>query len=86
MKNLFDFSVVPKKGEELFEELFVNEKIRVEKIFSNELKNGQWYDQEGDELVFLLQGKATLEYEDRKKDLLAGDIEFIPSGVKHRVF
>jgi len=85
MTNLFDFINLPKKGEELFEEVFSNEHMKIEKILSNELNNGKWYNQDDDELVLLIRGNATIEYEDTKKDLIAGDFEYIKSKTKHRV-
>ena len=47
---------------------------------------GEWYDQETDEWVILLQGKAELSYEDGERiGLQAGDYLVIPAHVKHRV-
>ena len=46
----------------------------------------QWYDQEQDEWVILLQGQATVSYGDGRKVLLkAGDYLLIVAHEKHRV-
>jgi len=74
---------------ELFGLLFKNKHIKIEKIVSKgqcDAKD-QWYDQEGDEWVILLQGAAILEFLEpaEKKSLAAGDYLLIPAHVKHRV-
>lgn len=45
-----------------------------------------WYDQERDEWVVVLEGSARLAYEDgREVTLSAGDTLFLPRHVRHRV-
>ncbi len=47
---------------------------------------GEWYNQDRDEWVILLQGDATLGYFDGSSiQLEAGDYVFIPAHQKHRV-
>lgn len=47
---------------------------------------GEWYNQDQDEWVILLQGDATLDYFDGSSiQLKAGDYLFIPAHQKHRV-
>ncbi|MCX6051729.1 MAG: cupin [Campylobacterales bacterium] len=86
INNIFkNPSQLPKKGCESFETLFDNEKVKIEKILSNELIDGQWYEQNDDEWVILLQGNASLEFEDYTKELACGNYVFIPKQTKHRV-
>jgi len=74
---------------ELFSSLFQNKQVKIERIVSKGQCDAkeQWYDQESDEWVILLQGAATLEFFEpaEKKSLLAGDYLLIPAHVKHRV-
>ncbi len=47
---------------------------------------GEWYDQDTDEWVILLQGEAILSYADGSEtNLTPGDYLFIPAHQKHRV-
>ncbi len=87
MKNIFNLpESLPDK--ELFEILHNNEKVKIERIISTgqTTPSGQWYDQDRDEWVILLQGQAELSYADGKSiKLRAGDYLFIPARQKHRV-
>ncbi len=74
--------------QELFEALLQTKDILIERIISTGQSTppGQWYDQETDEWVILLQGKAQLSYEDsRTVDLLPGDYLLLKAHEKHRV-
>ena len=44
-----------------------------------------WYDQDLPEWVALLQGTATIQFEEGSLDLKAGDYLIIPAHLKHRV-
>jgi len=74
---------------ELVTRLLQNESVRIERIVSRgqASKPGEWYDQEQDEWVILLQGAARLQFysEPALKNLQAGDYLFIPAHCKHRV-
>lgn len=73
---------------EYFEPLLSNPHILIERIISTGQTTppDQWYDQERDEWVVLLQGEATLGYGDGStKVLTAGDWVLIPAHQKHRV-
>lgn len=73
---------------EVFETIFKNRDILIERIITNgALKTpGEWYDQEKDEWVVLLQGAAELEFiNDETVSLTKGDYIFIPSRKVHRV-
>lgn len=87
MTNIFQLPTqLP--SEELFESLFFNERILIERIISTGQITplGEYYNQARDEWVILLQGEAELSYEDNSRiKLLAGDYLFIPAGQKHRV-
>ncbi|MGZ5576228.1 MAG: cupin domain-containing protein [Methylobacter sp.] len=75
--------------EELIECIFKQDNIQIERIISQGhiTPAGQWYDQDWDEWVLLLQGEAILRYENdnRSFHLIAGDYLLIPAHTKHRV-
>ncbi|NUN67437.1 cupin domain-containing protein (plasmid) [Pseudanabaena biceps] len=73
---------------EKFEQIAVGENIQIERIVSTgqTTPSGQWYDQELDEWVILLQGEAELSYaDDTRIKLKTGDYLLIPAHTKHRV-
>lgn len=73
---------------EIFEKLHESEKIKIEKIVTNGAISspGEWYDQDQDEWVLLLQGTASLEFKNGIiKELESGEYIFIPAHKKHRV-
>lgn len=87
MHNLF---VLPAAmpDEEVFEPLAEGNGIVIERIISTgqTTPEGQWYDQERDEWVVLLQGEAVLGYENGKQVALKpGDWLLIPAHERHRV-
>jgi cupin 2 domain-containing protein len=87
MTNIFNLPTQLLR-EELFESLFNNEKILIERVVSTGqiTPKNEWYDQERDEWLILLQGDAELSYEDASRIKLAtGDYLFIPAHQKHRV-
>lgn len=74
--------------EELFETLFQKAGVHIERIVSkgHATPEQEWYDQEGDEWVILLQGSATLLFENGKCcHLMPGDYMLIPAHTRHRV-
>lgn len=87
MANIFD---LPSKllDKECFEPLVSSDTALIERIISTGQTTpvGEWYNQEQDEWVILLQGNATLSYADSPSiQLKAGDYLFIPAHQKHRV-
>ena len=86
-RNLFRLpETMPR--EELFEPLIPDRGVLIERIISTGQATppGEWYDQERDEWVALLQGRAALAYADgRIVELEAGDAVFIPAHERHRV-
>ena len=87
MANIFNLPPsVP--TEELFETLLSTEGVLIERIISTGQTTppGEWYDQEHDEWVILLQGEAELSYADGSGIKLgSGDYVFIPARCQHRV-
>lgn len=87
MTNIFDLpSSLP--NHELFESLVSADNILIERIISTGQTTppGEWYDQDRDEWVILLQGSASLAYADGTDiTLTTGDYLFIPAHQKHRV-
>lgn len=74
--------------EEKFETLLQNKTLKVEIINSPHFPSGddKWYDQDWDELVFLVKGKAKIELlENKHFSMKKGDYLFIPRGQKHRL-
>ncbi len=78
----------PAGAEESFETLFDGPHCRIERIVSHGHASPAdfWYDQADDEWVLLVQGSATLGFDDgRTVRLEAGDWVAIPAGCRHRV-
>jgi len=73
---------------EKFEQIVSSKDIHIERIISTgqTTSAGEWYDQELDEWIILLQGEAELSYADHTRiKLKAGDYLLIPAHTKHRV-
>ncbi len=87
MTNIFDLPS-SLRDQELFESLVAADNVLIERIVSTGQTTppGEWYDQERDEWVILLQGFASLAYADGSEiKLIAGDYLLIPAHQKHRV-
>jgi len=80
---------IPKESkEEVFETIINNENIKIERIVSYGQKSPEnfWYDQEEDEFVLLIDGDATIEYDDGSLFKLSkGDSIYIDAHQKHKV-
>jgi cupin 2 domain-containing protein len=86
VKNLFEKDFDTRRAtQEHFETLLEKKNITIKKIVSWDLRDGEWYLQEEDEWVVLLEGSALIEYESELKALGAGEYLYIPRGTKHRV-
>ena len=75
-------------NEEQFTRLIPDRGVLIERIVSTGQATppGEWYDQDRDEWVVLLQGEAVLAFEDGPtSNLRAGDHLLIPSRKRHRV-
>jgi cupin 2 domain-containing protein len=74
---------------EIFETLFENKNLKLERIISDGQATppGQWYDQGWDECVVLLQGNAGILFEEDNTPVVlkSGDYLFIPTHKRHRV-
>jgi cupin 2 domain-containing protein len=85
--NLFQLPN-PLPPEELFTPLLERENVRIERIVSkgHTTLPGHWYDQDQDEWVIVLQGNATLTYENgHQLAMKTGDYVLIPAHTRHRV-
>ena len=72
--------------EEQFDTLLQTSNIHIEKITSNDQVSSEWYEQEKDEWVVLIEGEGRLCFEDGKEvTLLKGEHLFIPKMQKHKV-
>ncbi len=75
----------PHENSEIFSTLFQNNSIKIESIRSWLKVPGEVYNQDKDEWVILLEGKASLEIGEKALTLLKGDYLFIPKHTIHRV-
>lgn len=86
--NLFE-NIPGELPDELFDRLAGNERVTIERIVSrgHTTPEGEWFDQERDEWVMLLQGRARLQFEMDKSfvDMRPGDHITIPAHLRHRV-
>jgi cupin 2 domain-containing protein len=85
--NIFDIKDIEGRVAEVFETL-VEGSAKIERIISQgqTTPENEWYDQETDEWVLLLQGQAVIFIEDKGEiHLSAGSYLLIPAHEKHRV-
>lgn len=89
MKNLLETVTPTSESPELFDTLLTGRHgLLVERIVSHghTTPDGEWYDQERDEWVLVLEGHARLGYADGTEvGLHQGDSLLIPRHVRHRV-
>jgi len=74
--------------DELFDTLLQTNNLKIERIVSKGHTSPEsgWYDQAQHEWVILLEGAATITFEDGKEtNLSKGDYLIIPAHVKHKV-
>lgn len=87
--NLFHHAADSASGPERFENILTGpEGLLVERIvsFGHTTPEGEWYDQERDEWVLVLEGAARLGYADGTElTLHKGEHVFLPRHVRHRV-
>lgn len=87
--NLFDALPAAGTAEEVFDDLLAVPGLRIERIVSRgqASPSGFWYEQDWDEWVLVLKGKAHLEIAGRDELLClgAGDHAWLPAGCRHRV-
>lgn len=86
-KNIFQ-NIPQDLDKELFEPLLEQRSLTIERIVSkgHQSPDSGWYDQEKNEWVMVIKGKAILIFEDEPSiQLSAGDFVNIPCHKKHRV-
>ncbi|MBS0299400.1 MAG: cupin domain-containing protein [Proteobacteria bacterium] len=87
LRNIY--AEIPKNlNQEFFELLTENEAVTIERIISKGQRSPEsgWYDQEKNEWVMILKGKAVLSFEDQTSvQLFEGDFITIPAHKKHKV-
>jgi cupin 2 domain-containing protein len=83
-KNLSNKPFYPVTGEN-FTEILRHKNVVIERIISSDRPDSMIYNQEQDEWVILLEGKATLELNGESIELNRHDYIFIPSHTPHRV-
>ncbi len=74
--------------QELFEPLLADHGVLIERVVSagQSTPAGEWFDQDRDEWVALLQGSATLSFAGGAVvEMTAGDSVLIPAHERHRV-
>ena len=89
-KNNNIFTCIPEQlDQEYFECIFKNDNLIVERIISmgHVTPEGEWYDQNKDEWVMLIQGQALVLFDHPKKEIMLfeGDYLLIPAHLRHRV-
>lgn len=88
IKNIFN-DIPADLPEEVTEKVISSGKFRIERIISGGHSSPEdfWYDQEENEWVIVLKGKARVEFfgENELIELNEGDYINIPSHKKHRV-
>jgi cupin 2 domain-containing protein len=85
--NLLNIAGFENSSAEIFQTLAEGSSM-IERIISNgqTTPEGEWYDQPLDEWVVLLQGEATIHFEDEGlMNLYTGDYVLIDAHRKHRV-
>lgn len=85
--NLFEIPDPPPESER-FDLLFPDKGVKIERIVSTGQNTpaGEWYDQNRDEWVALLQGEAHLRFQNNRTIILkSGDHVLIQAHEKHRV-
>lgn len=90
MKLLNIFKDIPEQlPQELTQDLLRTRQATIERIISrgHRSPDGFWYDQDWDEWVLLLSGKARIEFKNQPEltELCPGDHLLIPAHAMHRV-
>lgn len=82
--NFFNITK-PVEGTETINELLQYKNVKINRVVSNRLTDGSWYDQEEDEWLVLIRGAALLLIDNEEKILRSGDTLFIPAHELHKV-
>ncbi len=87
MNNIFD-QLPEDLQSEVIEDILKSDKLRIERIISKGHTSPptEWYDQEQNEWVIVLQGEAVIEFEEAgEQRMLRGSYANIPAHSRHRV-
>lgn len=87
LSNIFE-SIPDEMPAEVFEDIVSSPKIRIERILSRGHTSPEsgWYDQDENEWVMVIDGQATIEFDDGTfVTLRKGDYLNIPAHSKHKV-
>ncbi len=87
MDNIFD-NMPSDLTSEAFSNLLKTDAIKIERIISKGHKSPEsgWYNQQQNEWLLLIKGRAVLTFEDQsERKLEAGDYLNIPAHQKHKV-
>ena len=87
ISNIFN-NIPQNLNEELFEDIICKDEIKIQRIVSqgHTTAENEWYNQENHEWVIVLQGGATISFEDEDDvHLKSGDYLHINAHKKHRV-
>ncbi|MDD3325205.1 MAG: cupin domain-containing protein [Sulfurospirillaceae bacterium] len=90
MEKIFSFlkNIPTVSNEEIFQTILQNNKVKIERIvsFGQTSQKDFWYNQNKDECVLVLDGSATIEYDDGSAyNLNKGDFLYIGANQKHKV-
>lgn len=88
MKNNIFANIATKIDKESFEDILSTEGIKIERIISkgHTTPKDKWYDQNTNEWVIVLKGKAVLSFQNSDDvELEKGDYINIPAHTKHKV-
>ena len=76
---------MPIKKQEIFEELFEKDAVKIKKITSPKNFKSEIFIQDEEEWVMVLQGSAELEISGKKINLNKDDYVFIPRKAPHQI-
>lgn len=85
--NIFN-NIPAQLNQEHFQDIISKDGIKIQRIVSQgtSTQDDKWYNQENDEWVIILQGRAILSFEDDSDiKLSSGDYIHIPAHKKHKV-
>lgn len=90
VRNILDHIGPFRDGEgERFESLLETEALKLERIVSrgHATPPGEWFDQDRDEWVLVLRGRAALTIEGRAEPIVVGPCDYLhlPAHTRHRV-
>jgi len=90
INNIFQYpNLNVNSSKEYFEAIFMDENIKIEKIYSSGQSSpiGQWLKEKVNEFVYVVEGCSSINFkkENMIYTLKKGDYFIIPKGTEHRV-